>query len=84
MTVQRFVWSRQVGRGALIGAGALGGFIYDGHRKGNIDNFHRAGEDRPLSQSWLSRRIRNREEFFGIRLFHRQGPAGIPSSMRCS
>jgi DNA-binding transcriptional LysR family regulator len=32
----------------------------------------------------LSRRIRNREEFVGIRLFHRQGPAGIPSSMRCS
>jgi len=31
--------SANAGRGALIGAGvgALGGFLYDQHRKGNID-----------------------------------------------
>ena len=32
-------FSANAGRGALIGAGvgALGGFLYDQHRKGNID-----------------------------------------------
>jgi uncharacterized protein YceK len=29
--------SANAGRGILIGVGALGGFLYDQHRKGNID-----------------------------------------------
>jgi hypothetical protein len=39
MATAAFVaWAkRNAGKGALIGAGALGGYLYDQHQKGTID-----------------------------------------------